>query len=73
MLAIDAGGKRSFHHDGKAGEQPNPNNHWQNGGSANRGVQPMIVVDGVEFRDDCLIKRRGSSRLIFESLGEVGW
>ena len=21
--------KRIFHHDGKAGEQPNPNYHWQ--------------------------------------------
>ena len=45
-LAIDAavkGAPADFHHDGKSGEQSQPNNHWQNRGSPNRRVQPVIV------------------------------
>ena len=60
---------RIFHYDGKADEQPNPNNHWQNGGAANRGVQLRIVGDGVEFRDDRADQAPRQLRLISNRLG----
>jgi hypothetical protein len=44
--------ERIFHYDGKSGEQSQPNNHWQNRGSPNRRVQPVIVGDSVEVGDD---------------------
>ena len=63
--------KRICHHGGYAGEKPNPNDHWQNRGSPNRSVQPVIVGDRVEVGDDHADQAPRQLRLVSYLLGRA--